>query len=68
MDDSAAKALRQYILDKIKRLREWVKPEPADPLLLKIGKLFFKSLVLLLLTALSPVILVVLLIAFIGAF
>ena len=68
MDDSAARALRQYIFQKIKELRLWVKPDPADPLLMKIGKLFLKSLVLLVLTAFSPVILLLLLIAFIGAF
>lgn len=68
MDDSAAKALREYIFKRIQELRAWVKPDPADPLLMKIGKLFLKSLVLLVLTAFSPVILLLLLIAFIGAF
>ena len=68
MDNSAAQALREYIFQKIKELREWIRPDPADPLLLKIGKLFLKSLVLLVLTAFSPVILLLLLIAFIGAF
>ncbi len=55
-------------LGRIKSIREWMKPEPADSLLLKIGKLFFKSLVLLALTALSPVVVVVLIFAFVGAF
>lgn len=68
MDNSAAKALREYIFQKIRELREWIRPDPADPLILKIGKLFLKSLVLLVLTAFSPVILLLLLIAFVGAF
>lgn len=68
MDNSAAKALRAYIFQKIGELREWIRPDPADPLMLKIGKLFLKSLVLLVLTAFSPVILLLLLIAFVGAF
>ena len=68
MDNSAAQALREYIFQKIKELREWIRPDPADPLLLKIGKLFLKSLVLLVLTAFSPVILLLLLMAFVGAF
>lgn len=68
MDNSAAKALKEYIFQKIRELRDWIKPDPADSLMLKIGKLFLKSLVLLVLTAFSPVILLLLLIAFVGAF
>jgi len=48
-------------------LLEWVKPNPADGLFLKIVKMIFKSIILLILVALSPVILVVLLFVFFAA-
>jgi hypothetical protein len=49
------------------KLKEWIKPDPADHLLLKGMKLIGKCVVLLVLLALSPVLLVVLLFVFLAA-
>ena len=68
MDPSFARALQDYLSKQVTHLRHWVRPVPEDPLYLKIIKGFFKGLVLLLLTALSPVIVVILVISFLAAF
>ena len=59
-DDGYMDIVRKNIL----ALREWVKPDPADPLYLTILKSMYKGLSLLVLIALSPVILIILLIVF----
>lgn len=59
-EDSYAKLLRQHF----NNLKQWVKPDPADPLFLKIVKLIYKSIAVLLLIAASPVIIVLLIIIF----
>ena len=65
-EESFSEALRKHILKQIRSLGQWVKPDPADNLFIQIIKLFFKSIVVLLLTALSPIILVVLIVGFVG--
>jgi hypothetical protein len=55
--------LRKYVL----QLRDWVQPDPGDPPLLRVLKLFYKSIAILLLIAFSPVILVVLAFVFFAA-
>lgn len=52
------------IRKKIMALREWVKPDPADPLYLTILKSIYKGIALLILIALSPVIFILLVIIF----
>jgi hypothetical protein len=49
------------------KIREWMKPDPADHLLLQIAKMLFKCIALLVLIAFSPVIIVVLLFVFLAA-
>lgn len=68
MKESFASELWRYIGRQFDELVEWVKPNPEDPLGLKILKGFFKGIVVLVLLALSPVIVLILIIAFIGAF
>lgn len=67
-EQSFAEALREYILKQIRTLGAWVKPDPADNLIVQIMKLMGKSVVVLLLTALSPVVLLFLIISFVGGF
>lgn len=59
------------IFELIKRwfvkIREWMKPDPADGLLLQVIKLIYKSIALLILIAFSPVIIIVLLFVFLAA-
>ncbi|MBA2746340.1 MAG: hypothetical protein H0U44_08960 [Flavisolibacter sp.] len=56
-----------YAKKKIRQLLEWVKPVPEDPVIIKILKLIYKSIAVLLLIAFSPVILVVLIFVFLAA-
>lgn len=65
---SFASELKDYLGEQLTELREWLRPEADDPLLLKIIKGILKAVVLLILTALSPVILLILIIAFLAAF
>lgn len=65
-EEPFGKALQKFLMQKIRELGQWVKPDPADNLLLQIVKIFFKSIVLLLLTAFSPVVLLFLIGVFIG--
>ena len=66
-EESLNKELQKYIMQQIRALGQWVKPDPSDNLFLQIVKLFFKSIVLLLLTAFSPIVLLILVVGFIGA-
>lgn len=63
--------LVDMIRQRIGRIRTWITPNPADPPVLRVLHLAWKSIVLLLLLALSvvlsPVVLLVLLIAFMAA-
>ena len=65
-DESFAKELRKYILAQVRALGEWVKPDPEDKLLVQILKIMYKSVVVLIITALSPVVLLFLIISFVG--
>lgn len=67
-DEPLGKALQNHILKQIRALGEWVKPDPADNLFIQIIKIMYKSVVLLILTALSPVVLLFLIISFVGGF
>lgn len=67
-EESVSKELQKYILNQIKALGAWVKPNPADNLFVQILKIMYKSIALLLLTALSPVVLLFLIISFVGGF
>lgn len=65
---SFASELKDYLGKQLTELREWLRPVADDPLFLKIIKGILKAVVLLILTALSPVILLVLIITFLAAF
>jgi hypothetical protein len=48
--------------------KEWMKPEPNDPTVLTVIKTFFKGLTAILLVAISPVVIILLTVAFVAAF
>lgn len=56
-----------YIKTWLAKIREWMKPDPADHLLLQVVKLLYKCIALLILIAFSPVIIVVLFFVFLAA-
>ncbi|HKK77843.1 MAG TPA: hypothetical protein VJ953_22385 [Saprospiraceae bacterium] len=60
--------LKDYLADQWTALREWLRPVADDPLWLKIIKGILKAVALLFLTAMSPIILIVLIITFLAAF
>ena len=68
MKQSFASALQDYLANQLRQLRDWLRPVPDDLLFLKIVKGIFKALAVLVLTALSPVILLILIITFLAAF
>lgn len=63
-----ASDLKDYLAEKWTALREWLRPVADDPLWLKIIKGILKAVALLFLTAMSPVILIILIITFLAAF
>jgi hypothetical protein len=67
MDKLEGESIEEMIASRFKRLKEWLKPNPADSRLIQGLKLIYKSLAVLGLIALSPVILVVLLFVFFAA-
>jgi hypothetical protein len=67
-DESLASAMIDYIQKQLKELREWLRPVSDDSIFLKIIKGIFKTFVLIILTVLSPVVLLILVIAFFAAF
>ncbi len=56
----------QYIALKARRIGEWVKPDPKDNVILSIIKTILKSIAVLLLLVISPVLLIGFAVAFIG--
>lgn len=54
--------------ENFRKYKEWVRPEPNDPLFLSVVKTFFKGLTAILLLALSPVVILLLTVAFVAAF
>lgn len=61
------KSIVDYIRSWILKIKEWMKPDPSDHLLLQGVKFIFKCIALLVLIAFSPVIFVVLLFVFLAA-
>lgn len=66
MNDRNFPTLSQALASYIRRLSQWMKPDPDDNLTLKIVKTILKSLALLVLILFSPVLLIGLALGFIG--
>lgn len=67
-EESFAEALRNYLLIQINSLQRWIQPDPADHMLIQALKLIYKSIAILLLLALSPVVILFLIVSFAGGF
>lgn len=50
----------EFLKRRIHLLLDWVKPDPADSTITQLVKTFFKSIVVLILVATSPIALIVL--------
>lgn len=68
MENSFSKEVLLLIKKNLKLYKEWLKPTPGDPLGLTIVKSFFKGLSTLLLIAFSPIVMLILIVAFLAAF
>ncbi len=66
MSTSQPQNYGEYIVLQIKRIAQWVTPNPADHILLSIVKTIFKSIAVLILLAASPVLIIGFFIAFVG--
>lgn len=67
MNDAEHTGALDYLKAKLRDLGAWLKPDPTDKPLVRVLKLFYKSIVLLVMIAFSPVILAVLLFVFFAA-
>lgn len=67
MEHLKGEGIKEMIINRFKRLMEWLKPNPADTLLIQSLKMIYKALAVLVLIAFSPVILILLLFAFFAA-
>lgn len=67
MEHLQGEGIKEMIINRFKRLMEWVKPNPADTLLIQSLKMIYKAIAVLVLIASSPVILIGLLFAFFAA-
>jgi hypothetical protein len=67
MQELEGETIRELVLGRLKRLKEWLKPNPADTTLIKSLKMIYKAAAVLVLIAFSPVILIILLFVFFAA-
>jgi hypothetical protein len=67
MEQLEGEGLREMILNRLKKFREWLKPNPSDTLLVQSLKMIYKALAVLVLVAFSPVIIVIMLFVFFAA-
>ncbi|TDH21621.1 hypothetical protein EXU57_19150 [Segetibacter sp. 3557_3] len=68
MEELEGETFSELLVNRLKQLREWLKPNPVDSLLVQSLKMIYKAIAVILLVAFSPVILFVLFLAFAAAF
>lgn len=68
MNNEKPETFGQYFNLQIKKLREWVTPDPSDSVIQSIFKTILKSIAVLVLLILSPVLLLGLTLAFFATF
>ena len=66
MQELEGEGLKEMITNCLQQLREWLKPDPADNLLVTSLKMVYKAFAVLLLIAFSPVILIILVFVFVA--
>jgi hypothetical protein len=64
MEQLKGEGFKELILNKLKQFKEWLKPNPADSLLIQSLKMIYKAVAVLVLIIFSPVILLVMLFVF----
>lgn len=64
MDQQEDTGITAFIRSRIIMLKNWIRPDPRDKILVQVLKLLLKSVVILILIALSPAIIVILLLVF----
>lgn len=67
-EKSLAEELADLTMKQIRSINSWIKPKPKDPIIMQGLKLIFKSIVVLFFVALSPIMLVILIVAFFASF
>ncbi len=68
MEPTFAKELQKYTAKQVRAFRNWLKPDPQDSTTKKVLKAIYKGFVVLILIALSPVLALILTVAFLAAF
>jgi lipopolysaccharide/colanic/teichoic acid biosynthesis glycosyltransferase len=66
MEQLEGEGIKESMIEKLKQFREWLKPNPADSLLIQSLKMIYKAAAVLVLIVFSPVILLIMLIVFFG--
>ena len=64
MEQLKGEGFKELITNKLKQFKEWLKPNPADSLLIQLLKMIYKAAAVLVLIVFSPVILLVMLFVF----
>ena len=67
MEQLEGEGIKEMLINRVKSLKEWLKPNPNDTLLIQSLKMIYKALAVLVLIAFSPVILIILLLVFFAA-
>jgi hypothetical protein len=67
MEELAGEGIKEMIVNRWKRLLEWLKPNPSDTIMVTSLKMVYKVLAVIGLIAFSPVILLILLFVFAAA-
>ena len=68
MQELEGETIMELVRRKMQELKMWLKPNPADSLMIVSLKMIYKALAVVALIAVSPVILLALLLAFLAAF
>lgn len=67
MSELQGEGIQEMVVNRFKRLGEWLKPNPNDTVLIQSLKMIYKAAAVLLLIALSPAIIIVLIFVFFAA-
>ncbi len=67
MEPLQGEGFKMMVLNRFKRLNEWLKPNPTDTFLIQSLKMIYKVLAVLALIVFSPVIIILLLFVFFAA-
>ena len=63
-----SKEITNWLKNNWEQYKIWMKPDPNDPAVLSVIKTLFKGLTAIVLVALSPVVILLLILAFVAAF